>query len=582
MGLSSEPTRDPDIEPFGLSPDARFFFNQSSHGETLDALLEGINRREGILVVTGAVGSGKSTLCSAVLHALNQTTFSAFVSDAGNSREELLKTLLVDFGIISADSLRGGPLRDASRTQLRYTFDSFLNSLEPLRAFAVVVIDEAHKLSIELLHEIHLMSVLQRRHKLLTFVLVGQPGLKWRLGMPEMRQLAQRVSIWSELRPLAQKDIRPYVVHRLAIAGDATRHFTEAAIDMVYAASGGIPRVINLVCERALSRANYADTIIDAEDLLGAIQDLQLPLVATLNQLSRDRPETSQETLDSVAIEAPPQREHPEPPTERPVSLGAANPTAGRPAGAAAPAPRSSFTILRTHVRGTPAPQLASSDEEWLEPSLEFVRAPHQLQLPRAHPSTATNHSPALQASDRKESISVARIRRIGVRPLVIASLMLTTAAVALGFWVSRASPQRPGVEAGRAQPSASVKPPTSVKPPASASPDEAVSTMGEKQLAAVPDRAPGQSRQGLFALQMGTFQVPENAAHTVEEFQNAGYRAYSARVKLPSGRTAIGVFLGPYTERAEAERDLRSTARNPEYAGGHLVRVGPTLKPPS
>jgi MSHA biogenesis protein MshM len=574
LGLSSEPPRDPDIEPFGLSPDARFFFDQSSHGETLGALLEGINRREGILVVTGAVGSGKSTLCSAVLHALNQTAFSAFVSDACNTREELLKTLLVDFGIISADSLLSGSLRDASRTQLRYTLDSFLRSLEPLRAFAVVVIDEAHKLSIELLHEIHLMSVLQRRHKLLVFVLVGQPGLKWRLGMPEMRQLAQRVSIWSELRPLAQKDLRPYVSHRLTIAGDVTRHFTEAAIDMVYAASGGIPRVINLVCDRAISRANYADTIIDAEDLLGAIQDLQLPVVATLNQLSRDRPDTNQETLDAVAIEAPPQREHREPPTERPVSLGAANPTAGRPAGAAAAAPRSSFTILRTHVRGTPAPQLASSDEEWLEPSPEFVRAPHQ--LPRASPSTATNHSPAPQASDRQETISVARTRRIGVRPVIIASLMLTTAAVSLGFWVSRASPQRPGVEAGRAQPSASVK------PPAPAPPDEAVSTMGEKQLAAVPDRAPGQSRQALFALQMGTFQIAENAAHSVEEFQKAGYRAYSARVTLPSGKTAIGVFLGPYTERAEAERDLRRAASNPEYAGGHLVRVGRTLKPPS
>jgi len=104
---------------------------------------------------------------------------------------------------------------------------------------------------------------------------------------------------------------------------------------------------------------------------------------------------------------------------------------------------------------------------------------------------------------------------------------------------------------------------------------------MGEKQLAGAPNPVPGQSRQA-FAVQMGTFQNPENAARTVEEFQNAGYRAYSARVMLPSGRTAIGVFLGPYAERAEAERDLQIAARNPEYAGGHVVRVGRALKPPS
>jgi MSHA biogenesis protein MshM len=576
LDLSSEPTRAPDIEPFGLSPDARFFFNQSSHGETLDGLLEGINGREGILVVTGAVGSGKSTLCSAILHALNQTTFSAFIPDACASRDELLKTLLVEFGIISADSLRSGPLRDASRTQLRYTLDSFLRSLEPLRAFAVVVIDEAHKLSIELLHEIHLMSVLQRRHKLLVFVLVGQPGLKWRLGMPEMRQLAQRVSIWSELRPLARKDLRPYVSHRLAIAGDATRHFTEAAIDMVYAASGGVPRVINMLCDRALSRANYADTIVDAEDLLGAIQDLQLPVVATLNQLSRDRPEGPQETLDSVTIEVPPQRGHHEPPAERQGSLGAANPTAGRPAGAAQAAPRSSFTILRTHVRGTPGPQLMTSDEEWLETSAAFVRQPQQSPPAAADSSRAAKHSPAPpEPSDGKESVAAGRPRRIEARPLVIASVMLTTAAVGFGFWVSRPSPQRPDLEAARAQPSASDK------PPLPASPNEAVSTMGEKQLAVAPNPVPGQSGQA-FAVQMGTFQNPENAARTVEEFQNAGYRAYSARVALPSGRTAIGVFLGPYAERAEAERDLQIAARNPEYAGGHVVRVGRALKPPS
>lgn len=102
-------------KPFSLSSDPRFFFKNSSHGPTFDALLGGIRRREGILVLTGEVGTGKTTMCRAVLRSLGQKTFAAFVADPFLSREDLLKTLLVDFGVVSMEDLRSGTLRGANR-----------------------------------------------------------------------------------------------------------------------------------------------------------------------------------------------------------------------------------------------------------------------------------------------------------------------------------------------------------------------------------------------------------------------------------------------------------------------------------
>ena len=295
IGMSDAGTADPGSltyepyfglreKPFSLSSDPRFFFGDSTHGATFDRLAAGLRRREGIVVLTGEVGTGKTTLCRAVFQSLDQKTFAAFVPDPFLSREDLLKTLLVNFGVVSMDEIRSGRLRGVSRTDLSYPLYDFLASLQPLKAFAVVMIDEAQNLTTELLEEIRILSDLENRQKLIQVLLVGQPELQWRLATSEMRQLSQRVSIRCELTPLAREDVKPYVSRRLTVAGNDGRvQFTDAAIDLVSTASSGTPRVINLVCDRALFRAAHSQTMkIDAEHVIWAVDDLKLPVAQTL------------------------------------------------------------------------------------------------------------------------------------------------------------------------------------------------------------------------------------------------------------------------------------------------------------
>jgi general secretion pathway protein A len=150
-------------KPFSLSADPRFLYKSPAHAPAFDALLMGIRRREGLIVLTGEIGTGKTTLCRSVLQHLDRRTFAAFVPDPFVSREDLLKTLLVDFGVISISDLTRGRFNGASRSELSYPLYEFLDSLMPLQAFAVLVIDETQNLSLPLLEEIRILSELERR-----------------------------------------------------------------------------------------------------------------------------------------------------------------------------------------------------------------------------------------------------------------------------------------------------------------------------------------------------------------------------------------------------------------------------------
>src|SRR5687768_16838597 len=255
-------------KPFSLFADPRFLYRSRIHGPAFDDLLAAIQRREGLIVVTGDIGVGKTTLCRSAIEHLDRKTFSAFVPDPFMAREDLLKTLLIDFGVVSADEVVSGRLGAASRLELSYVLRDFLDSLVSLDAVAVVVIDEAQNLSLPMLEEVRILSEPLGRQKRLQVVLVGQLELEAQLKLPQMRQLDQRVAMRCRLESLSKDEAAQYIDHRLGIAGGASTRpsFTASAILAVHGVTHGVPRVINLLCDRALheswlERANQADVL---------------------------------------------------------------------------------------------------------------------------------------------------------------------------------------------------------------------------------------------------------------------------------------------------------------------------------
>jgi type II secretory pathway predicted ATPase ExeA len=241
-------------KPFSLTPDPKYLYRSQSHANAFDLLQYAIRRREGFVVVTGDIGTGKTTLCRALLEQIDRTTFTALVLNPFLTEEDLLKRILQDFGVISREEVKAGRLVKVTKQELIETLYDFLLSLIPLKASAVLIIDEAQNLPLPVLEQIRILSNLETdKEKLLQIILVGQLNLQALLRAPEMRQLDQRVSIRYELKALDAEAVAAYVAHRLTIAGgNAAVMFTAKALGQVHRWSAGIPRLINLICDRAL------------------------------------------------------------------------------------------------------------------------------------------------------------------------------------------------------------------------------------------------------------------------------------------------------------------------------------------
>jgi general secretion pathway protein A len=240
--------------PFTLTPDPRFFYPSGAHDEAIRQLLQSIRRKEGFIVLTGDIGTGKTTLSRALLDQLGPNTFTAHILNPFLTVEEMLRDILLDFGVVSRQAVRSGRASFATKHELASTLHDFLLSLVPIRSSAVLVIDEAQHLSPQVLEELRVLSNLETNEsKLLQIVLAGQLNLLDVLADAGMRQLEQRISLRATLRPLTRDEVKAYINHRLGVAkGTFAVRFDPAAIDRVCLVSGGVPRVINLLCDRAL------------------------------------------------------------------------------------------------------------------------------------------------------------------------------------------------------------------------------------------------------------------------------------------------------------------------------------------
>ena len=234
--------------PFKLVPNPAYLFLSRSHEEALAHLTYAVIQGEGFMEITGEVGTGKTMLCRAFLEHLDNDTKAAYIFNPNLDSLELLKTINDEFGIPS-DANNAKDLID--------TLNSFLIEQKTQGKNTILLIDEAQNLTNEVLEQLRLLSNLETaKHKLLHIILVGQPELKEKLNSHELRQLKQRISLSCRLIPLSFKNVRNYIQHRINVAsGKPGIQFADAAYRAIYNYSKGIPRLINIVCDRALLTA---------------------------------------------------------------------------------------------------------------------------------------------------------------------------------------------------------------------------------------------------------------------------------------------------------------------------------------
>lgn len=234
--------------PFEITPDPAFFYGTTRHNEALASLYHGIERRKGFIVVTGEVGTGKTLLARCLFRTLkwHRVAF-AYVFNPLLSPLEFLQYSANDMGISPVRKTKGELLADLNR---------FLIAQYRQKSTAVLIVDEAHLLTWDLLEEIRLLTNLEtEQQKLLQIVLIGQPELDEKLDSQDLRQLKQRIALRCRLASLSRGETEKYIARRLWQAGMKDRSpalFGEQSLDLVYQYSRGIPRLINLICESAL------------------------------------------------------------------------------------------------------------------------------------------------------------------------------------------------------------------------------------------------------------------------------------------------------------------------------------------
>lgn len=516
-------------QPFSITSNPAFFYQSRSHASTFQDLLAGIRRRERLSVLTGDIGTGKTTLCRAVLQNLDRETFSAFVPDPFASREDLLKVLLMEFGVMSLDDLTSGRLKTASRTELSYLLYDFLGKLAPLQAFAVVVIDEAQNLSLPLLEEIRILSDADGRDRQLQVVLVGQLELRQKLKLAEMRQVDQRVSVRCHLEPMSGDGVSGYIAHRLRVAGGTPDRvsFSPEASEVVHLASTGVPRLINLICDRALQRGFQSRAgVITPEIVLAAVRELgdSVPGIAP-----ETRP-TASPLITSTSADRP--LETPNTSDRLPDWLATASGVAAK--------------AVEPETAPEPAPEPAAPPRRATPPT----QASGSVSFPRTPPSRQRRSQP------------LTRIQQVTRRSFWLAGVVTLTVlalgAVRLG--VSALETISAADSAGTPRPML----------PAHPSRATAVPFIPPAR----PETLMSQMASGNYVLEVALLETSQGAKWLTADLVKAGYRAYASELDLPNqqGRQHL-VAIGPYASGAAAANDLQRLHQTRGYEHARLTR---------
>lgn len=251
--------------PFNITSDPDFFFSSTHHTEAFSHLLYGIKLRKGIIVITGEIGTGKTTLCRTLLNRLDRTVKTALVLNPSFSDLQLLQIILKDFGIEK---------KFFNKHQCINALNEFLLKETVQGHNVILIIDEAQNLGVRQLEQIRLLSNLETdKDKLLQIILVGQPELNEKLRLPELRQLNQRVTVRFHILPLQPSELPQYINHRLTVAtsnghGEKRLEFTHNALQTIYEYSKGTPRMINILCDRALLAGYNSETFCIDEAII--------------------------------------------------------------------------------------------------------------------------------------------------------------------------------------------------------------------------------------------------------------------------------------------------------------------------